>query len=146
MSREAPESIVLGLQGIKSTMRAVFNPTAVRLQTEFDAFGNPKNVAFEPRWEVWDTDATGCPYMITRVQDEDGGYQEIDQRTVDMLNFCNPARWGGDVRKMVKALVDDVNERQKESEERSNQHFAEEVGRDAAYLDKIKVVSAGVPN
>jgi len=145
MSREAPESIVLGLRSIKPTMRLVWNPTAVRIRTEFDAYGNPKSEIQEPRWEVWDTDAEGCPYMIARVQTEEGEFQEADQRIVDMLNFCNPARWGGDVRKMVKVLVDDANERQREAEERAYQHFAEEVGRDAAYLDTTKVVSAGVP-
>lgn len=137
--RQAPESVQVGLRSIKDTMRIQWNPTAVMKGAKINAFGQVVDRIFEPRWEVWDVDAQGKDYMITRVQTDAGEFMEPDQRLVDMLNLCNPARWGGDIRRMVRALVDEPNERLKESEEREFQEFAGQVGRDVAQFAQPKV-------
>jgi hypothetical protein len=136
--RTPPESVELSLKNVRSTLRVIWNPMAVRRPTSFDAMGRPRDMEYEPRWELWDTDAEGLDYMVTRLQEEDGSFREADQRLVDLVNLINPERYGGDPSKMLQALVDAPNERALEGEEKMFRDFASAAARWGAWVNTPK--------
>jgi len=125
-------------------MHLRWNPQCFLRKTTFDGLGRPKDRVWEARWEVWCEDSEGQPYKITVVQGperngEPGEYREPDQRLVDMLNLCNPERWGGDIRKMVHALVDEPNAVLRAAEERDWNQWSDDIGKEVAQYAQTKV-------
>lgn len=106
-----PEHIVRDLQGIRSTFRLVWNPTAkVTSERSFDVNGNPRELTHEPRWELWDTDESGKHYRVMTLESSHKGeFMPADDRFVDFVRLIDPARYGGSVERMIRALVDDEN-------------------------------------
>lgn len=109
---EAPEAIVTGLRNIRPTFSLVLNPRGrVIGERSFDVNGHPREVTWDPRWELWDRDADGIAYKVMTLEDaETRGYLPPDQRFLDFVNLINPERYGGNVEKVIQALVDDANE------------------------------------
>jgi hypothetical protein len=136
--REAPESVRIGIQAVRPTMRLVWNERAVQARTEYDAFGKPKRIVFDPRWELWDTDAEGQAYMVTRLQEPDGSFRDADYRLVEFLNLINPERYDGDPAAMLQALVDDPNQRIEDGAEAMFQDLAREAAKWGGWLTTPK--------
>lgn len=108
--REVPEDVQIGLRNIKQTLHARWNPTARYLSgASFDVNGNPRKVTYDPRWEIWDTDESGREYRVTILDGRDGEFVDLGMWVVEMMNKLNPERYGGDLHKMIEALVDQPN-------------------------------------
>lgn len=108
---EAPESVVIALKNIRPTFRLVWNHKGrVVGERSYDVNGNPRELTYEPRWELWDTDVFGAPYKVMTLEDQyKGSFLPADQQFVDFVNLINPARYEGDLSKLSQALVDDKN-------------------------------------
>lgn len=107
---EASTDVVIALQGVRPTMRLVHNPQGKLVGgRSFDVNGKPREKLWQPRWELWDTDADGVEYKVTTLEDENGEFRHPDQRLVELIRLINPERYGGDLHKMVEALVDEPN-------------------------------------
>jgi hypothetical protein len=109
---EAPESIVTDLKSIRPTFELRWNSRARYLSgSSFDVNGNPRKVAFDPRWELWDRDADGVAYKVMTLEEpETGGFIPPGEWLPELLRLIDPARYDGDVSRMLSALVDDNNE------------------------------------
>lgn len=109
---EAPESIVEALRSIRPTFNLVWNERGrVIGERSFDVNGNPRVVTWDPRWELWDRDVDGIAYMVLRLEEaETQKFLPPGQWLLDLLYLIDPARYGGNVEKMIRALVDDENE------------------------------------
>lgn len=107
---EVPFDVAESLRSIRSTLRLVYNPTGKLVGGHsFDVNGQPREKLYEPRWELWDTDANGVDYKLTTLEDVEGGYRPPDQRIVELVRLINPERYDGDISKMIEALVDEPN-------------------------------------
>lgn len=105
---EAPESVLIGLRSIRETFQLRWNPTAKRITPgSFDASGVVIPAEWDPRWELWDKDAEGREYMVMQLQTRGGEFRAPGAWLVELMNKLNPARYDGDVSKMIAALVDD---------------------------------------
>jgi hypothetical protein len=108
---EAPADTAIGLKGIRETMHLRHNPTArVIGERSFDVNGKPRELTYDPRWEVWDVDPQGVEYLVMTLEDERGQYKPPGSWLVELMNMCNPARYDGDLSKMIQALVDNPND------------------------------------
>lgn len=108
---EAPQDVVISLRNIKPTFNLRYNRQGkVASERSFDVNGNPREVQYDPRWELWDTDESGVEYKVTTLQDGDGGYRPPDQRLVELIRLVDPARYDGSPEKMLQALVDEPND------------------------------------
>jgi hypothetical protein len=130
---EAPESVVLGLRGIRAAFNLRWNSTARSVgERSFDVNGKPREIAWDPRWELWDTDEFGAEYRVMVLEDESGAFVPPGEWLVDLVNLINPARYDGDMEKMIQALVDDPNENVRKVGERQfeslTEHLAEYFG------------------
>jgi hypothetical protein len=107
---DVPEGVLRDLQGVRSTFRLVWNPKGrVIGERSFDVNGHPRELTYDPRWELWDTDAHGAHYKVMTLESEQGGFLAADQRFVEFVRLIDPARYGGSVERMIQALVDDEN-------------------------------------
>lgn len=104
---DVPAHIAEGLRNVRGDLHLRWNPAAVKTPTGFDAWGKPKKVKWEGRFELWDKDPQGREYFVMRVQDADGGFQFPTERFVEHVGKMDPARYGGSVQKMLQALMDD---------------------------------------
>lgn len=108
---EAPLHIVEGLKGIRSGLHLKWNNAAKYIPgTGWDAHGKIKDAGYEPRWEVWDEDAQGKPYRVMTLESPTGEFLPPGEWLIEHINYRNPERFGGDVEKMLKALVDEPND------------------------------------
>lgn len=109
---EVPESVAEGLRGIRSGLHLRWNPRArVVIPGGFDVHGSPTEPTYDARWELWDIDPDGRAYKVMTLQNADGSFRPPGQWLVDLVWIMNPARYGGDVSKMLRALVDDHNDK-----------------------------------
>lgn len=109
---EAPESIRIGLANIRPTLHLRWNRQArVVGEASFDVNGNPRKVEFDPRWEIWDTDESGREYRVTTLEGPKGEFVPPGEWVLELMALINPANYGGDLHKMVEALVDKPNAR-----------------------------------
>lgn len=112
---EAPEHIAEGLRNIRSGLHLRWNPRAkVRRKGEWDIYGNLREEpVYEPRWELWDIDPEGGEYKVMTLQgpDPDREFREPGEWLLELVRLFDPARYGGDVGRMVRAMVDDPNRR-----------------------------------
>jgi hypothetical protein len=103
---------MIGLLGIRQTLHLRHNPAAVQVgERSFDVNGRPRHREFEPRWELWDTDAHGNEYRVMTLQSPEGGYLPPGYWLVELVRLIDPARYGGNLDKMIEALVDSPNTR-----------------------------------
>jgi hypothetical protein len=110
---QAPEDVAIGLKGIKDTFRLVLNQRGRAVaQSSFDVNGRPRDVEYEPRWELWDIDAFGASYRVAILEKHPrrGGFLPPSMKFVEHMNLINPSRYDGDMSKMVEAMVDKPNE------------------------------------
>jgi len=108
---QPPEDVVIGLRNVRDTFDLRFNRTAkVVGGASFDVNGNPRKPEFEARWELWDTDPAGNEYKVMTVEKEEK-YVPPGYWLVELVRLIDPARYGGDLSKMVQALVDEPNAR-----------------------------------
>lgn len=105
---EAPEHIVEGLRNIREGIHLQWNPKAVLIETgTIDAFGKVKDPKYDSRFELWDKDPDGHDYMVMRLQNIDGSFRPPGDWLLDVVRKTNPERFGGDVNKLIKAMVED---------------------------------------
>jgi hypothetical protein len=141
---EAPLTIVEGLRNIRTTMRLVWNPTAALSKAGYvDATGMVIQPKYEGRFELWDTDADGVVYMVTRVQNTDGSFLYPNDRWLEFIRHINPEHWGGDPGRMVRHFVDDPTELREFIAERDQDDVFEQVAKFAgwAITPKVRVAS-----
>lgn len=91
---QPPESVAEGLRNLRSTMHLRYNRRG-RLRPEksgsIDANGKARNVEYEPRWEMWDTDASGREYKVMTLEDYDSKRaMPPGQWIVDRFRKYNP--------------------------------------------------------
>jgi hypothetical protein len=108
---EVPESVRIGLANISPSLHARWNPRAVlKRGWSFDVNGQPRGREYEGRWTLWARDVFGVEYKVTTLVAPDGGFIPLGDWVVEMMNFMNPERFGGDMSKMIEELVDKPNE------------------------------------
>jgi len=107
-----PESVVEGLKAIKPTFELRWNNRArFKSGSSYDVNGNARKVVYDPRWELWDRDVDGLRYKLMTLEDaETGEFLPPGDWLLQLVRLIDPARYGGDVSRMIKALIDDKNE------------------------------------
>ena len=133
---EVPEHIAEGLSNIRETLHLRWNPLAVlRRPGDIDANGHVVTEAeYEPRWELWDTDADGKEYMVMRVQTVEGEFRPVGEWLVEHIWKIHPARYGGDVHKMVQAQIDDPDTLRELGTQKDIDNLIEAVSQWAAWV------------
>lgn len=108
---EVPESVRIGLENVRSTLHARWNPQGKAVgERSFDVNGVPRVVEWEGRWELWDKGvATGEDYKVVTLE-KDGQYVPLGEWVLQLVYDINPANYDGDLHKMIEALVDKPNE------------------------------------
>lgn len=107
-----PEYVDRELKNIRSGFVLKWNPIAVVEQGgHFDADGTLVPPVMGGRYELWDTDVEGGHYRVMIVRDPSGAYMEPGERLLTKLRMMDPARWGGDVSKMLTAMIDEENDK-----------------------------------
>jgi hypothetical protein len=89
----APVSVVQGLRSLRSTMHLRYNRRGRIIPAKsggIDVNGKARNVEYEPRWELWDTDASGREYRIMALEDENRKAMPPGQWLVDRFRKYNP--------------------------------------------------------
>ncbi len=105
---EVPDHLKEALSNIREGLHFRYNRKAVLKEPgQLAASGVlVKDPEYEPRFEIWDTDPYGKLYMVMRVQHNDGSFRFPDDRLIEHIWMLHPARYNGDVRKMVMAQID----------------------------------------
>jgi hypothetical protein len=126
-----PDGLQHALAEIRFGLRLVWNPGArVVRPGSFDAFGTVRTgPVYDGRWELWDTDPDGKDYKVTTVQEPDGAYRAPGFWLVELLNYMNPARFGGSVEKLTQELVDKPNAAMLEVDDKQFDDLAEMAAR-----------------
>jgi hypothetical protein len=127
---EAPDHIVQGLKGVKAEFNLRWNPRARYVSgSSYDVNGNPRTVVYDPRWELWDRDDMGIAHKVMTLEDaETGGFMPPGEWLLQLVRLIDPARYGGDVGRMTKALVDDHNESVRKVAQKDWERLVEAVG------------------
>lgn len=133
-----PEHIDEELKSIKETMHLRWNPRCrVVVPGGIDAYGNPTEPKYEPRYELWDTDADGVDYRLMIVQNGSisaetkkeagqlGAFRIPDRRLTEWLQRINPANYDGDIARVVEAMLLDPNSRLLDIDDRDFDDFIE---------------------
>lgn len=107
---EVPESVRIGLASIRQSLHVRYNRKAVPVESATtDVNGDPYVLRYEPRWELWDKDEHGQEYKITTLSGPDGEFVPVGEWVIEYFQLINPENYGGDMHKMVDALVDSHN-------------------------------------
>jgi hypothetical protein len=141
-----PEGLDEALKGIRPGFYLKWNPSAVLIKgsSYIDALGRITEPAYEPRWEVWDVDAYNNDYKVMTVRTPDGGYRQPGFWLVELLNYLNPARFGGDLSKMLRAVIDDPNNVTVEVSEADLDDLIDQAAKWHWYASTPKVSFAGL--
>jgi len=143
---EVPESVKIGLANIRPTLHARWNPTGRQTGGfSFDVNGNPRQKTYDPRWELWDTDEFGNTYKITTLEGMNNEYLPLGEWVVEYMQLINPARYDGDLHKMIEALVDSKNEAVEKIHKDVFDHIAEYFA-DRQWSEEHKGSRIVVPN
>lgn len=134
---QAPESVTTGLRNVRETFTLRWNHKGkVVGKRSFDVNGNPRELTYEPRWELWDMDVDGIVYKLMTLEDYvTGEFLPADDRFVEFVNLINPARYDGSVEKMIEALVDSQNDFVQHMAEKEFEALIDSVG---SYYTKAK--------
>lgn len=146
---EAPSHIVEALKNVSPGMNLRWNPTARVLKTwGFDANGKPRGVEHDPRWELWDVDADGREYYVMTLEDPNGGFLPPGEWLVEMRRLLDPARYDGDLTKMIAALVDAPNAEVERLSEKAFEELCDSLAErywGKTSSDRIQVAVPAVP-
>ena len=108
---EPSADIVIALRGVRPTFELIFNPVArIAKERSFDANGDARVKEFEGRWELWDTDVDNIRYKVCTLESPGRQFKHPDMKFVELIRLVDPARYDGDLSKMVEAMVDRHNE------------------------------------
>jgi hypothetical protein len=135
-----PDGLQKALKDVRWGLHLRWNPTAVlRAAGSFDASGKlKKEPEYEPRWELWDTDAENREYKVMSIQWPSGEYRSPDFWIIELLNYMNPARFGGDVSRMLRQIVDEPNRELENMTEREIDDLCEMAAKWYYYADQPK--------
>lgn len=132
---QAPAHITQGLQNIRSTLRMIWNPMAVRAQAgRISADGMVTSAAYDGRWEVWDTDPEGGDYMVMRVETPTGEYMPPVEWVVEWLNRWNPEHFNGSLEKMLEVYFANAEEAAERMSDKNAKDFFDAVSKWAAWV------------
>jgi hypothetical protein len=107
---EVPVDVAAGLASVRQTLHVRWNPTAqVVGARSFDVNGNARQLTHEARWELWDRDEFGVEYKVATLEGPDGGFLPLGTWVLELVAQINPANYGGDIHRMVEALIDKPN-------------------------------------
>lgn len=85
--------------------------------------------AYIGRYEVWGRDVNNKPYMVMRVQNEDGSFRPLDRRVVETL-------WRHrDIDKVIREL-DEHEERKEAADELDIARMAESIADDLCFMGR----------
>lgn len=97
-----PPDVEIGLKAVKSTFRLRYNRQGeVVGERSLDVNGNARHVTYRPRWELWDTDASGNDYCVMVLRDEHGLCAEPGHWLVERMRKYNPQNF-----KSLQAMLD----------------------------------------
>jgi hypothetical protein len=135
-----PEGLQQALNDIREGIHLRWNPTAVLIASgSFDASGKlKKDPQYDPRWELWDTDAEGKEYKIMSIQWPNGEFRRPDFWLVELINYMNPARYGGNINRMLREMVDEPNAELENIAERDIDDLIEMAAKWHYYADQPK--------
>lgn len=137
---EAPQSVVEGLRNVREGLHLRWNPRAKVLRPgQYDASGDLLPPIYEPRWELWDKDPEGGEYKVMTLQGPDGSFRPPGEWLVELMRLMDPARYGGSVNRMLRALVDEHNASLQQVSEEDFDDLAEQVAKWAIYERTPKV-------
>lgn len=141
-----PEGLEDALKSVRSSFYLKWNPTAVLIpgSSYIDARGKVTEPAYEPRWEIWDVDANNEHYRVMTVRTPDGGFRQPGFWLVDLLNYLNPARFGGDLSRMLRAVIDEPNNVTVEVSETDLDDLIDQAAKWHWYAAQPKVSLAGL--
>lgn len=141
---EPDAQIAEDLRNIRSGMHLRWNPRGRLVKPgSFDGSGKMKDDAvFEPRWELWDIDPQGHEYIIMCVQNVDGSFRHPGTWLVTRMQKLNPARYGGDVEKMLKAMMDEPDILREIGTEKDSDDLIEQVSKWADWVATPKSAAA----
>lgn len=102
---------------------------------------------YEARWELWGTDASGLRYRVTRLEGPTGEFVPPGDWFVDAMRLLDPARYGGDLHKMIDELVDKPNENVRRLHQETFDNLIEAMGSHYFGLSKrrVSVLNPGLP-
>jgi hypothetical protein len=103
-----PEGLAGAVAEIRDGLRLVWNHKAkVARAGSFDAWGSVlEKPRYDGRWELWDTTPDGLDYKVMTIEHEGGAYRAPGFWLIEVLNFINPARFGGDISRLTTELID----------------------------------------
>lgn len=111
---EVPESVAEGLANIRSGLHLRWNPRSRVIRPGgYDANGGVLEPTYDARWELWDVDPDGREYRVMTLQHADGSFKPPGEWLLELMRAVDPARYGGSVNRMLRALVDEHNDKLK---------------------------------
>lgn len=124
-----PKYVDEALKSIDQSFHLRWNPNArVIKMGHYAADGSVVPPVTEPRYEVWAKDSEGQDYRVMLV-DRSGNYAEPSQWLLDHLNRINPARYDGDIGRMIAATIDKENNHLREIADRDWKEYTAALGR-----------------
>ena len=100
-----PDYVDQELRNIREDFELRWNPKAVLVKAgSYDATGKLRDPVYEPRFELWDRDPNGRDYRVMRLQHPDGSFRAPGQWLITHLQKINPARYGGNLERMLREL------------------------------------------
>jgi hypothetical protein len=143
---EAPQEIVDALHGIRSTFELRWNPRAKRVKPGMiGALGGVVPAEFEGRWELWDNPDTAPEHLIMVLRTPEDEFKPPGQWLVDLMNALNPARFGGDVAKVVQFHAENPNLLRELVHDQDLDNLLDDVGDECAWYLQLRGPSAGIP-
>lgn len=136
---EAPKHIQDALANIRSTLHLRWNSKAVMLEKgSYDILGGRIDPVWDPRFEVWDTDAEGREYMVMRVQTGEGVFRYPGEWLVEGIWKLHPEKYDNDLHKLVQAHIDDPDLLREIGTKKDSDNLIEAVGDWAQYGETPK--------
>jgi len=120
------EGVQIALRNVRLTFELRWNPKVVPGRgSSFDANGQPRDVEYEGRWELWDRDGSNIPYRVMILMGPKREYMAPDMKFVDFICLIDPARYGGSVERMIAAMVDSQNDWCRHLNDREFEHLVD---------------------
>lgn len=146
---EVSKGFLEDLHSIRRTFELVFNERAVMVRPGvIDGSGTVTPAAFEPRWELWDTDPEGARYRVLTLQTSpmddpvhfpDGGrFKPPGEWILDHLRFINPERFNGNLNDLLHEAIDEPERLREVGTEKDSDDLIEMSAKWAAWVTKPK--------